>query len=91
MPKDGALPQILQLVLDLSSCLSDLPLLQFNGVAEVAIELNDRFHDEPTTADNIESGRILANVVYRGPLCQLKLISRVVEVESVLFLPQAKE
>lgn len=91
MTEDGPFPQILQLVPDLSSCLSDLPLLFFNWVTEVAIKLNDGFHDELTAADDIESGRVLANVVNGCTLAHLELISRIIEIESVFSFPCAKE
>ena len=72
--EDGALWQILQLVSELPSSLTDLPPLKINGVSEVAIQLYDGLHDELATTYYIEGHRVLPDIIDRGTLGHFQLI-----------------
>ena len=72
--EDRPFRQLLQLVSELSSGLTDLPPLEINRVSEVAIQLYDRLHNELAAADYIEGHRVLPDIINCGAFGHFQLI-----------------
>ena len=87
MSKHAALPEVLQLVLDLASLLSDLPSLLVDRVTEEAVDLDNCLHDELSSDYNIEGCWLLPNVIDSRALCQLQLFREAVEINKVDTVP----
>ena len=61
--KNLTFPKILKLVLNLSGLFTHFPSLPVHRVAEIAVNLDNGFHDELAFADYIDTRRILTDVV----------------------------
>lgn len=87
MAENSPLPHVLQLVLDLPGRLAHLPSLFFNGVAEVAIDFNNSFHDKLALSDDVYSLSIHSNIIYCGSLDNLQIFRHIVEVDEIHTIP----
>ena len=87
MSKHAALPEVLQLVLDLASLLSDLPSLLVDRVTEEAVDLDNCLHNELAPNHNIEGCWLLPNVIDSSALCKLQFLREAVEIDEVDTIP----